>query len=130
MTFLPDWPPVRGEYATGDPNKQVAIITLASELDKNRLLKKAAIVGTMKTENIGIEKVVVNLAAVVDKIDRLDDIASDLFKSLDPMTTPLVSYPNREGIYLNLGRVTNMVYGLMAGLLIAALIILAIGVEL
>ncbi|CAG0983166.1 tetrahydromethanopterin S-methyltransferase subunit B [Methanosarcinales archaeon] len=75
-------------------------------------------------------KVAVNLAAVVDKIDRLDDIASDLFKSLDPMTTPLVSYPNREGIYLNLGRVTNLVYGLMAGLLIAALIILAMGVEL
>ncbi|MBE0428122.1 MAG: tetrahydromethanopterin S-methyltransferase subunit A [Nitrospirae bacterium] len=61
MTFLPDWPPVRGEYATGDPNRQVAIITLASELDKNRLVKKAAIVGTMKTENIGIEKVVANI---------------------------------------------------------------------
>jgi tetrahydromethanopterin S-methyltransferase subunit A len=61
MTFLPDWPPVRGEYATGDPNKQVAIVTLASELDKNRLVKKSTIVGTMKTENIGIEKVVANI---------------------------------------------------------------------
>ena len=46
------------------------------------------------------------------------------------MTTPLVSYPSREGIYLNLGRVTNFVYGFMAGLLIAALIVLAMGVEL
>ncbi len=76
------------------------------------------------------EKVAVNLAAVVDKLDRLEDIANDLFKSLDPMTTPLVSYPGREGIYLNLGRITNFVYGFMTGLLIAALIILAMGVEL
>ncbi len=75
-------------------------------------------------------KVAVNLAAVVDKIDRLEDIANDLFKSLDPMTTPLVSYPNREGIYVNLGRLTNFVYGFMAGLLIAAFIILAMGVGL
>ncbi len=75
-------------------------------------------------------KVTVNLAAVVDKIDRLEDIANDLFKSLDPMTTPLVSYPNREGIYVNLGRLTNFVYGFMAGLLIVAVIILAMGVEL
>lgn len=74
-------------------------------------------------------KIAVNLAAVVDKIDRLEDIANDLFKSLDPMTTPLVSYPNREGIYVNLGRLTNFVYGFMAGLLIVALIILAMGVE-
>ncbi len=75
-------------------------------------------------------KIAVNLAAVVDKIDRLDDIANDLFKSLDPMTAPLISYPNREGIFLNLGRVTNFVYGFMAGLLIAALILVALGVEL
>ena len=52
---------MRGEYASGDPEKQVAIVTLGSELDKNRLVKKAAIVGSMKTENIGIEKVVSNI---------------------------------------------------------------------
>ncbi len=75
-------------------------------------------------------KVAVNLAAVMDKIDRLEDIAGDLFKSLDPMTTPLVSYPSREGIYLNLGRMTNFVYGFMAGLLIAIFIILALGMNL
>lgn len=56
-----DWPPVRGEYVTGDPKNQVAIVTLASELDRKKLVKKAAIVGTMKTENIGIEKVIANI---------------------------------------------------------------------
>ncbi|KCZ72429.1 tetrahydromethanopterin S-methyltransferase, subunit B [Candidatus Methanoperedens nitroreducens] len=76
------------------------------------------------------EKVAVNLAPVMDKIDRLEDIANDLFRSLDPMTAPLVSYPNREGIYLNLGRFTNFIYGFMAGLLIAIFIILALGVNL
>ncbi len=45
----------------GDPKNQVAIVTLASELDRKRLTKKAAIVGSMKTENIGIEKVIANI---------------------------------------------------------------------
>jgi len=73
--------------------------------------------------------VAVNLASVVDNIDRLEDIASNLVGSLDPMTLPLVSYPSREGLYLNLGKVTNFVYGFMAGLLILALIFIASGVR-
>jgi len=48
---------------TGDPESQVAIVTLGSELDKNRLVKRAAIVGSMKTENIGIEKVISNIVS-------------------------------------------------------------------
>ncbi len=54
---------MQGEYATGDPESQVAIVTLGSELDKNRLVKRAAIVGSMKTENIGIEKVISNIVS-------------------------------------------------------------------
>jgi len=54
---------VQGEYVTGDPESQVAIVTLGSELDKNRLVKRAAIVGSMKTENIGIEKVISNIVS-------------------------------------------------------------------
>jgi len=55
------WPPLAGSYLAGDPNKEVAIVTLASELDNARLLKKSAISGDCKTENIGTEKVVANL---------------------------------------------------------------------
>lgn len=55
------WPIISGEYAVGDPAKLVALVTLASELDKSRLIKKIALIGTMKTENIGIEKVIGNV---------------------------------------------------------------------
>jgi len=55
------WPPLAGSYLAGDPTKPVAIVTLASELDNARLLKRSAICGDCKTENIGTEKVVANL---------------------------------------------------------------------
>jgi tetrahydromethanopterin S-methyltransferase subunit A len=60
---ISNWPPVSGEYQTGDPTSHVAAVTLASELDKDRLAQHCAIVGTMKTENIGIEKVVANIVS-------------------------------------------------------------------
>jgi len=72
------------------------------------------------------DRIAVNLATVLDRIDRLEDIANNLMRSLDPMTLPLVSYP-REGIYLNLGRVTNFVYGFMAGLIAAAFVLWGVG---
>lgn len=60
---VPNWPPVSGEYITGDPTFHTAVITLASELDKERLTRHCALVGSMKTENIGIEKVVANIVS-------------------------------------------------------------------
>ncbi len=78
----------------------------------------SGVVAEMDSDNV-----VVNLAVIVDKIDRLEDIANNLLTSLDPMTLPLISHPNREGIYLNLGKVTNFVYGFIIGLLISALIL-------
>ncbi len=60
---VPNWPPVSGEYIAGDPSSQAAVITLASELDKERLTQHCALVGSMKTENIGIEKVVANIVS-------------------------------------------------------------------
>ncbi len=60
---VPNWPPVSGEYLTGDPGLHAAVITLASELDKERLIQHSAIAGSMKTENIGIEKIVANIVS-------------------------------------------------------------------
>ncbi|RLG26069.1 tetrahydromethanopterin S-methyltransferase subunit A [Methanosarcinales archaeon] len=61
--YVEKWPPVAGSYLVGDPNSQVAMVTLASELDDARLTKKAAMCGPSKTENIGIEKVVANIVS-------------------------------------------------------------------
>lgn len=72
------------------------------------------------------DKVMPNLPALLDTIDRLEATAGDLLNSLDPTTTPRDSYPNREGIYLNLGRVTNFGYGFALGLVLSALILLVV----
>lgn len=53
------WPPLRGEYRVGDPKSRVAVLTLASRMDSD--LVGAAIVGSCKTENLGVEKVVANI---------------------------------------------------------------------
>ncbi len=51
--------PWRGEYTIGSPDSPVAIVTLASKIDFPK--DKIAIWGHMKTENLGIEKVVANV---------------------------------------------------------------------
>lgn len=61
--YVDNWPPIAGEYTVGDPNSQVAVVTLASHLDEARLARKAGIAGTCKTENIGIEKVTANIVS-------------------------------------------------------------------
>jgi len=67
-----------------------------------------------------------NLAMMVESVDRLGRIGKDLFDSLDPMTTPMVSHPGREGIYRNAGRVANLAYGFIFGMLLAALVALGL----
>lgn len=71
-------------------------------------------------------RIAANLSLMIDRIDKLDTIADDLLKSLDPRTAPMISYPNREGIYMNFGRVANLAYGMIAGLIVAALIALGL----
>lgn len=60
---VPNWPPASGEFIVGDHESQIAVVTLASKLDKESLMQHCALIGTMKTENIGIEKVVANIVS-------------------------------------------------------------------
>lgn len=56
------WPIVQGDYHTGDPNSPVAVITMGSHLDEAGICAAgAALAGSCKTENLGIEKVVANV---------------------------------------------------------------------
>ena len=57
MCFDSSWPPVRGDYAIGDPNAGVAVVTLASLFQ----VSGPAIIGPCKTENLGVEKIVANV---------------------------------------------------------------------
>ncbi len=54
------WPPVPGDFIVGDPGHPVAICTLGKKIDVDC---EYAIIGTCKTENIGIERVIVNIVS-------------------------------------------------------------------
>jgi len=53
--------PWDGEFKVGNPESPVAVVTLADEMDLPG--DRVAIYGKMKTENLGIEKVVANVVA-------------------------------------------------------------------
>lgn len=55
------WPAVSGEFTVGDEKNQIVLVTLGSSIDVTGVIDKIAISGTMKTENIGIEKVIANI---------------------------------------------------------------------
>jgi tetrahydromethanopterin S-methyltransferase subunit A len=56
------WPIVRGDFHSGDANNPVAVMTCGSHLDEKGICDKgAAIAGSCKTENLGLEKVIANI---------------------------------------------------------------------
>ncbi|OEC86906.1 MULTISPECIES: tetrahydromethanopterin S-methyltransferase subunit A [Methanobacterium] len=55
------WPVVNGDYVVGNPKSCVAGATLASHLEDVIVDAGAAIAGPVKTENLGIEKMIANL---------------------------------------------------------------------
>jgi tetrahydromethanopterin S-methyltransferase subunit A len=56
-TIAKEWPPVRGDYTVVDPQAQIFVATLASDMD---LFHGACMVGSCKSENLGIEKIIIN----------------------------------------------------------------------
>ncbi len=56
------WPIVQGDFHTGDVNSPVAVVTMGSHLDEQAICSAgAAICGSCKTENLGLEKVIANI---------------------------------------------------------------------
>ena len=62
--------------------------------------------------------VIVSLDTVNKQLDELEIAVDDLYTSLDPTTAPVNSFPGREGVYMNAGKLTNMVYGFIIGLIL------------
>lgn len=54
-----DWPLEPGEYVIVDPKKRVAVVTLDDEVDLP--LECVALYGKSRTENLGVERVVLNV---------------------------------------------------------------------
>jgi N5-methyltetrahydromethanopterin:coenzyme M methyltransferase subunit A len=58
------WPMLKGEYKIGSSDSCVAVVTCGSHLDDDALTQAgAAISGSCKTENLGIEKLVSHIIA-------------------------------------------------------------------
>ncbi|HON81641.1 MAG TPA: tetrahydromethanopterin S-methyltransferase subunit A [Methanoregulaceae archaeon] len=56
------WPIVKGDFHSGDANNPVAVMTCGSHLDETGICDRgAAICGSCKTENLGLEKVIANI---------------------------------------------------------------------
>ena len=70
---------------------------------------------------------IANIVELSDRIEEIERAAIDLVDSLNPATVPYPSYPNREGIYLNLGKVSNAVIGFILGLFAVATLLILTG---
>jgi tetrahydromethanopterin S-methyltransferase subunit A len=56
------WPIVQGDFHSGDPQSPVAVVTMGSHLDEQGICDAgAAICGSCKTENLGLEKIIANI---------------------------------------------------------------------
>lgn len=59
MKIIADtWPVVKGDYKVGNPQSRIAVVTLASSINPR---PEAALWGSSKTENLGVEKIVANI---------------------------------------------------------------------
>lgn len=57
------WPLETGDFAVGDVEVPVAVVTLGSKMNEDVVARGAAIAGPLHTENLGIEKVVANIVS-------------------------------------------------------------------
>ncbi|MDD4126394.1 MAG: tetrahydromethanopterin S-methyltransferase subunit A [Methanomicrobium sp.] len=58
------WPKVQGDFHKGDANSPVVVVTMGSHLDEQAVCDAgAAMCGSCKTENLGLEKIVANVVA-------------------------------------------------------------------
>ncbi len=55
------WPQIVGDYAVGDAESAVAVVTLGSHMENMPVEAGAGISGSLHTENLGIEKVIGNV---------------------------------------------------------------------
>ena len=73
------------------------------------------------------ERIIADLGFLHSSIEELDRISMEIYNSLDPTTAPFESHPGREGLFRNMGKITNFIYGLIAGMLFMALVMAAAG---
>lgn len=71
--------------------------------------------------SLGSGIVLLSMDEINEQLSKVELAADELMASLDPYTSPVGSYPGREGSYITAGLLTNIVYGfLLASFIIFA----------
>ena len=73
---------------------------------------------------LGREVLILSMDTINEQIAELEVAADDMEHALDPTTTSPGAYPGREGVYLTAGKLTNMVYGFVVGLILLVALLL------
>ena len=78
--------------------------------------------------SLGSGVVLLSMDEVEEQVAKVELAADELMASLDPYTSPVGSFPGREGSYVTAGLLTNMVYGFLLAtfIIFAALPILQV----
>jgi len=92
--------------------EMLPIVTIAPELNLTLDPSTGRVGAGMKGA------VLVSMDDINAEISTLEAAADDLMNSLDPTTTSEGSYQGREGVYLTAGKLTNVVYGFILGLVL------------
>ncbi|MTK64329.1 MAG: tetrahydromethanopterin S-methyltransferase subunit B [Methanobacterium sp.] len=74
--------------------------------------------------SLGREVLILSMDDINEQITELEAAADDIASALDPSTVSPGSYPGREGVYATAGKLTNMVYGFVLGLVLLVAILL------
>ncbi|MGC9516488.1 MAG: tetrahydromethanopterin S-methyltransferase subunit MtrB [Methanomicrobiales archaeon] len=99
--------------------EMLPIIKVAPEFNIT-LDPSTGLVGT----SLGREAIILSMDEINEQISILETTADDLMNSLDPTSTAEGSYPGREGVYLTAGKLTNIVYGFILGLVLLIALIM------
>ena len=63
--------------------------------------------------SLGSGVVLLSMDEVNEEVAKVELAADELMASLDPYTSPVGSYPGRDGSFITAGLLTNMVYGFL-----------------
>ena len=99
--------------------EMLPLVKIAPELNLT-LDPSTGIVGA----SLGREVLLLSKDTINEQKTELEAAANDLYTALDPTTTSEGAYPGREGVYLTAGKLTNMVYGFVLGLVLLVALLL------
>jgi tetrahydromethanopterin S-methyltransferase subunit B len=73
---------------------------------------------------LGRDVVIVSMDGINKQLDILEAAVEDLYQSGDASSVPANSFPGREGVYLQAGTLTNLVYGFILGMVVLLALLL------